>query len=129
MKIKNKDIILTNENGGYQRISFKAGLDQEAHIWYDDLNDEIIIEGAIRVDDIDSDSPTISLSHDKLSGLNSGQYVHLNQIEYSNFTLLTDGSLITDLHWHETVNGYKITVNTGQLPSSSNAFDVHIVVE
>jgi len=129
MKIKNKDIILTNENGEYQRISFKAGVDQEAHIWYDDINDEIIIEGAIRVNDIDSDSPTISLAHNKLSNLNSGQYVHLNQLEYSNFTLLTDGSLVTDLHWHETVNGHKLTVNTGQLPTSSNAFDVHITVE
>jgi len=129
MKIKNKDIILTTEDGVHQRISFIAGDSREAHIWYDDINDEIIINGAIRVDDIDSDSPTISLSHDKLSGINSGQFVHLTQAEYSNFTLLTDGSLITDLHWHETVNGHKVTVNTGQLPSTSNAFDVHIVIE
>jgi hypothetical protein len=129
MKIKNKDIILTNENGQHQRISFRAGVDQEAHIWYDDLNDEIIIEGAIRVDDINSNSPTISLHHDKLSSMNSGQFVHLNQQEYNNFIMLTDGSLITDFHWHETVNGHKITVNTGLLPASSNAFDIHITVE
>lgn len=127
MKIKNKDIILTNRLGEYQRISFKAGT-KEAHIWYDDIEDEIIIDGSINVNDITSDGSGVTLSHNQLSGQNVAPYIHLTQDEYDKFEVLTDGSLVTNLHWHETVNGHKLTVNTGQLPSSNKAFDVHIVV-
>lgn len=129
MKIKNKDIILTNESGQYQKISFKAGT-KEAHIWYDDINDIIVINGAIHVDDISSDSVNVTLSHNQLSNMNIAPYMHLTQAEYEDFQVLTDGSLVTDLHWHETVNGHKVTVNTGALPSgATKAFDIHIVVE
>ncbi len=126
MKIKNKDIVLTNANGEHQKISFEAG-SSNAHIWYDEIEDEIIIEGAVRVEDIDTDSTGVSLSHSKLSDLNIDPYYHLTENEYMDFVSLINGSLITDLHWHETVNGHKITINTGALPSSSNAFDVHII--
>lgn len=128
MKIKNKDIILTNKYGDHQRISFKSDTN-EAHIWYDDINDEVIIDGAVRVSDIDSYAPTVALDHNQLSNMNIAPYIHLTQDEYDKFEVLIDGSLVTNLHWHETVNGHKITVNQGQLPSSNNAFDVHIIIE
>ena len=128
MEIKNKDIVLKNDNGEYQKISFKAGT-QLAHIWYDDMNDEIIIDGALRVGDIDSDAVNVTLSHNQLSDMNISPYIHLTQDEYDRVMSTIDGSLITNLHWHETVNGHKITINNGQLPSSNNAFDVHIIIE
>jgi len=128
MKIKNKDLVLTNANGQHQKISFVAGT-QTAHIWYDEFQDEIIIDGAIRVGDIDTDSPNVSLSHNKLSDLNVSPYIHLSQDEYDDLMVMTDGSLVTDLHWHETVNGHMITVNTGALPSTQQPFDIHIVID
>lgn len=128
MKIKNKDIILTNKYGEYQRISFKSDTN-EAHIWYDDINDEVILNGSIRIDNIISDTPTVTLNHNQLSNINVAPYIHLTQDEYDKFNVLTDGSLVTNLHWHETVNGHKLTVNQGQLPSSNNAFDVHIIID
>jgi len=126
MKIRNKDLILTNENGEVRRISFESNT-SNAHIWFDEYNDEIVIEGKIKVEDIDTNNNIVSLSHDKLSDLNVSNYIHLTIPEYQNFVKLTDGSLVTDLHWHETVNGHKITINTGALPSNSNAFDLHII--
>jgi len=128
MKIKNKDIILTNANGQHQRISFESGTNS-AHIWYDDINDEIVIDGSVRLVDIDTNSNFVSLEHDKLSNMNDGEFIHLNENEYQQFISLTDGSLITSMHWHEKVNGHKITVNTGQPPSDNSAFDVHIIEE
>ena len=128
MKIKNKDLVLTNKNGHHQKISFVAG-SSSAHIWYDEIEDEIIIEGAIRVEDIDTDSTSVALSHNKLSDLHVSPYLHLTQDEYDDLQVLSNGSLVTDLHWHETVNGHKVTVNTGALPSSNEAFDIHIVIE
>ena len=128
MKIKNKDLVLTNKYGEYQRISFKAGT-KEAHIWYDDIEDEIIIDGALKVDDVYTSEDGVTLEHNQLSGHNVAPYIHLTQDEFDKFEVLTDGSMVTNLHWHETVNGHKLTVNTGQLPTSNNAFDVHIVIE
>jgi len=126
MQIKNKDIVLTNQFGQHQKISFVAGT-QTAHIWYDEIEDEIIIDGAIRVEDIDTNNSSVSLSHNILSDLNVSPYLHLTQDEYDDLMVLTDGSLVTNLHWHETVNGHKITVNNGALPSSQEAFDIHII--
>lgn len=128
MKIKNKDIILSTGNGEYQKISFISD-STSAAIWYDDVNEVIMIDGAINAVDIDSDSSSVALSHNKLSDLNVAPYIHLNQTDYDNLTDLTNGSLITNLHWHETVNGHKITVNLGALPSSNAPFDIHIVIE
>ncbi|MHA1738592.1 MAG: hypothetical protein ACTSWD_08395 [Candidatus Heimdallarchaeota archaeon] len=126
MQIKNKDIVLTNQFGQHQKISFVAGT-QTAHIWYDEIEDEIIIDGAIRVEDIDTDNSSVSLSHNILSDLNVSPYLHLTQDEYDDLMVLTDGSLVTNLHRHDRVNGHKITVNTGALPSGQEAFDIHII--
>ena len=127
MKIKNKDIVLTNEQGQYQKISFKAGT-KEAHIWYDDIEDVIVIDGAIHIDDIETDSSYVKLRHNQLSNLNIAPYMHLTQDEYDSFQVLIGGQ-VTDLHEHDRVNSHKITVNTGQLPIDNRAFDVHIIIE
>ena len=46
MKIRNKDIVLSNKNGFHQRISFHSD-GKHVHIWYDHINDEIIINQEI----------------------------------------------------------------------------------